>query len=185
MPRLRCFHRSQSSIEIGVFVKRICLAGAVVAAVLILVVSSALAAKKATGTKFTCHAAVTLQVPGGDNAVTPDAQSGSLAGPASCAKLLGKGVTVLQYTMADSGNLVGKWQQWFNTGTLYGSFSLTPSDNQPTAVDSFSAASYSGRFVIKNGHGAGARATGKGTIKCSTKDSVHFTCSESGRVSLG
>ena len=168
--------------------KRICLVGAAVAAVLILGVSGALAAsshaKKTTGTKFTCKTAVTLQVPGNDTTVTPDAQTGSLAGSASCAKLLGKGVAVLQYSMADSGDLVGKWQQWFNTGTVYGSFDLSPSDNQPPTTTSFAEANYTGKFVIKNGKGIGAKASGKGTMKCSTKDSVHFSCKESGRVTL-
>ena len=168
--------------------KRICLVGAAVAAVLILGVSSALAAishaKKTTGTKFACTASVTVQVPGGDTAVTPDAQNGTLVGPASCSKLLGRGVEALQYTMADSGDLVGKWQQWFNAATVFGTFNLTPSDTPPSTSSSFSAASYSGTFVIKNGKGAAAKATGRGTLKCSTKDSVHFICKASGRVSL-
>lgn len=168
--------------------KRICLLGAVVAAILALGVTSALAAKKSTtsGKKFACVAAVTLQAPSNDTNITPDAQSGILAGAFGCPKPIGQGVEALRYTMADSGDLVGKWQQWFNTGTLYGTFDLTPNpNNQPSDTTTFSAASYSGTFVIKNGTGTAAKTTGKGTIKCATKDSVHYACKESGRMKLG
>ena len=180
------------SNEIGDFVKRICLLGAAVAAVLILGVTSALAAnshakksKTSGGTKFSCTAALTLQPPSNDTNITPDSQQGVLAGANSCPKALGKGVEAITYTTADSGDLVGRWQQWFNAGTLYGTFDLTPSDNnQPSSTTSFSAASYDGTFVIKNGTGTAAKTTGTGTLKCNTQDSVHFSCKESGRMKL-
>jgi hypothetical protein len=184
-PALLPPHRSN---EIGDFVKRICLLGAVVTAILALGVSSALAAKKSStgGTKFACTAALTLQAPSNDTNITPDAQSGILAGAFGCPKPLGQGIDVLRYSMANSGDLVGKWQQWFNTGTLYGTFDLTPNPNsQPSDTTTFSAASYNGKFVIKSGTGTAAKTTGTGTIKCATQDSVHYTCKESGRMKLG
>lgn len=172
--------------------KRICLLGAATAAVLILTVASALAAthhpstkKASTGqTKLTCSANLTLQVSSGATDVTPDDQSGSEAGPTVCAPL-GKGFANETYKTADSGDLTGKWQQWFGAGSVYGTFSLTPSDNSlPTDSSSFAAASYTGTFVIKNGTGTLAKATGKGTLKCNSKDSVHFVCKETGKIKL-
>ena len=164
---------------------------ATVAAVLILGVTSALAAsshakksKSSGGTKFACTSAATLQPPSNDTNITPDSQSGVLAGTVACPKALGRGVTALQYTTAASGDLVGKWQQWFNTGTTYGTFDLTPGATPPSTTTSFSAAGYTGTFVIKGGTGTDAKASGKGTLRCTTKDAVHFACKQSGRISL-
>jgi hypothetical protein len=173
-------------------VKRICLLGAVVAAVLILGVASALAAtshaakKKASsgGKNFACVSALALQAPANDTNITPDAQDGIEAGAATCPSPLGKGVEFLKYTTADSGDLTGQWQQWFNAGTMFGTFTLTPSSSLPTDSNSFSASSYTGTFKVKGGSGAGAKASGKGTLKCTTQDAVHFICRESGRVTL-
>jgi hypothetical protein len=180
--------------ESGDSVKRICLLGAAIAGVLVLGVASALAAttgtsktkttKSAPGTKVACVAALSLQVPANDTNVTAAEQSGVQGGAVVCGKPLGRGVEAETFSTANSGDLVGKWQQWFNTGTVYGAFTLTPSDSQPPTSQSFSAASYTGTYTIKGGTGTDSKATGKGTLKCTTKDSVHFACKESGRVVL-
>jgi len=176
-------------------VKRICLLGAAIAGILILGVATALAAtpnatsakaksKATSGTKFSATDDLSLQVPSGATDVTADEQSGAEAGAVS-SKPFGKGFAFVSYTTALSGNLTGKWQQWFKTGTLYGTYVLTPSDNTPpTTSTSFAAASYTGTFVIKGGSGAYAKATGKGTLKASTSDSVHFVFKESGKYKL-
>ncbi|HWE07736.1 MAG TPA: hypothetical protein VG325_00175 [Solirubrobacteraceae bacterium] len=174
--------------------KRICLLGAAIAGVLVLGVASALAAttgtsktkttKSAPGTKVACVAALSLQVPSNDTNVTPAAQSGTEGGAVACAKLLGRGIDTMTYAMADSGDLVGKWQQWFNTGTVYGTFTLTPSSNQPSTSQSFSAAGYTGTYAVKGGTSTDAKAADKGTLKCATTDSVHFVCKQSGKLSL-
>ena len=175
---------------------RICLLGAAGAAVLILGVASALAAtphaskggkKSKTPTtitaKVSCASSLTLQVAPGATDVTPAATDGSQMGTVACNT--GKGAAWESFTTADSGDLTGKWQSWFNTGSVYGTFTLTPSDNNPpTSTSTFAQASYDGTFIIKDGTGVYAKATGTGTMKCSTGDAVHFSCKQSGRVTL-
>jgi hypothetical protein len=177
-------------------VKRICLLGATVAVVLILGVASAMAASSHASkggkkhktpstvtSKVSCASSLTLQVAPGDADVTAAATEGTQMGSVSCNT--GKGAAWQSFTTADSGDITGKWQSWFNTGSLYGTFTLTPSDNNPPSTTStFTEASYTGTFIIKNGTGAYAKATGTGTMNCSTKDSVHFTCKQSGKVTL-
>ena len=176
--------------------KRICLLGAAVAAVLILGVASAMAAtshaskggKKSktpstVTSKVSCTSSLTLQVAPGAADVTAAATDGTQMGTVACGA--SKGAAWESFTTADSGDLTGKWQSWFNTGSLYGTFALTPSDdNPPTTTSTFAAASYDGTFIVKNGTGAYAHAVGTGTLKCSTKDAVHFSCKQSGRITL-
>ena len=178
--------------------KRICLLGATVAAVLILGVASAMAASShaskggkksktpATVTsKVSCTSSLSLQVAPGDTDVTAASTDGTQMGSTSCST--GKGAAWESFTTADSGDITGKWQSWFNTGSLFGTFTLTPSDdNPPTTTSTFTNASYTGTFVIKGGSGAYAKAKSKGTgtLNCSTKDAVHFTCKQSGKVTL-
>jgi hypothetical protein len=178
-------------------VKRICLLGAALAAVLILGVASALAASShaskgskktktpsVTTTKVSCASSLSIQVPAGASDVTPDSPDGSEMGTAVCAPI-GRGAEVETFTTQDSGDVTGKWQQWFNSGTLFGTFILTPDDNAPpTTTSSFSQASYTGTFIIKNGTGAYAKVTGTGTLKCSTLDAVHFSCKQTGKMIL-
>jgi hypothetical protein len=178
-------------------VKRICLLGAAGAMVLILGVASALAAtphaskggknKSKTPTtvtsKVSCASSLTLQVAPGATDVTAAATDGTQMGTVACGP--SRGAAWESFTTADSGDLTGKWQSWFNTGSIYGTFTLTPSDNNPpTTTSTFTQASYAGTFIIKNGTGAYAKATGTGTMKCSTKDAVHFTCKQNGKITL-
>jgi hypothetical protein len=177
-------------------VKRICLLGAAGALVLILGVASALAAtphaskggKKSKTpstitTNVSCASSLTLQVAPGDTDVTAAAPDGTQMGTVACNT--GKGAAWESFTTDDSGDLTGKWQSWFNTGSVYGTFALTPDDNGPPSTTStFASASYTGTFLIKNGTGAYVHATGTGTMSCSTNDSVHFKCKQSGKVTL-
>ena len=181
--------------------KRIWLLGAVIAGILILGVATALAAAphastksggktksskstKSTAAKLTCASVLTLQVPAGDTDVTADELTGTEGGAAAC-KPLGSGAEFESYTTDDSGDVTGKWQQWFNAGSMYGTFTLTPSDNnQPPSTTTFSQASYTGTFITKSGTGAYAKATGTGTLTCATNDSVHFACKSVGKVTV-
>jgi hypothetical protein len=176
-------------------VKRICLLGAAIAAVLIIGVASALAATSSASkggkkhkapsvvtTKVSCASSLLLQVPAGATDVSPAAQDGSEMGPTTCTPV-GHGVAVQNFTTEDSGDVTGKWQAWFSTGTVYGTFTMTPDDNSPpTSTTSFSAASYTGTFVVKGGAGSFAKAAGDGTLTCATDDAVHFTCKQKGQV---
>lgn len=177
--------------------KRICLLATAIAAVLILGVATAMAASSHASnggkksktpstvtTKVSCTSSPVIQVAPGATDVTPASEQGSWMGPATCPRI-GHGVESESYTTADSGDLTGKWQAWFNTGTVFGTFDLTPDDNgPPPSSTSFSQASYTGTFIIKSGTGAYAKATGTGTLRCASQDSVHFSCKQSGKVSL-
>jgi hypothetical protein len=179
-------------------VKRICLLGAAIAGLFIIGATAALATapraltrathKKAkpAGTKLSCHVSFSLLVPADDTTVTQGATQGNHAGTVVCpTKGFGAGVESDSFTTDDAGDLVGKWQQWFNAGSVYGAYTLTPSDTgAPPSVTSFAAASYTGTFTIKSGTGTAAKATGDGTITCTTQDSVHYACKESGRITL-
>jgi hypothetical protein len=176
-------------------VKRICLLGATIAAVLIIGVASALAAtshaskggKKSKApspvtTKVSCASSLILQVPAGATDVSPASLEGTEMGTTNCAPV-GKGVEVESFTTEDSGDITGKWQSWFKTGSVFGTFTMTPSDNNPpTTTTSFSQASYTGTFAVTNGTGTFAKAAGTGTLACSTQDSVHFACKQKGKV---
>jgi hypothetical protein len=178
-------------------VKRICLLGATIAAVLIIGVASALAATSSASkggkksktpstvtTKVSCASSLLLQVPTGATDVSPASQDGTEMGATTCAPV-GKGIEVESFTTEDSGDLSGKWQAWFNSGTVFGTFILTPDDNSPpTTTTSFSQASYTGTFIVKGGAGTFAKATGTGTLTCATQDSVHFSCKQKGTVIL-
>lgn len=172
--------------------KRICLLGAAIAGILIIGVATAMASaphkskssKSAPVTKLTCATSLSLQVPASDTDVTAAAASGVQGGAAVC-KPFGKGAEFETFNTDDAGDIVGKWQQWFSTGTIFGTLTLTPSDNSPpTTSTSFSSASYTGTFVIKGGSGAYAKASGKGTETCSTADSIHYSCKDKGKYSL-
>ena len=125
-----------------------------------------------------CSLPMTTVAPNGTLGVTPGTASGYQYGDASCSTLH-KGTTRIDYTTADSGDLTGKIQHWFNGGTVYGTFTLTLSaDNGPPTAASFTAASYAGTVKITGGKGSFAGDTGTGTLKCSTQDAIHFSCAE-------
>jgi hypothetical protein len=175
-------------------VKRICLLGATVAAVLIIGVASALAAtshaskggKKSKApsvvtTKVSCASSLILQVPAGAQDVSPASLDGTQMGTTNCAPV-GKGVEVESFTTEDSGDISGKWQSWFKTGSVFGTFTMTPSDDNPPTTTSFSQVSYTGTFAVTNGTGTLAKAAGTGTLTCSTQDSIHFSCKQKGKL---
>ena len=181
--------------------KRICLLGAAIAGLLIIGVASALAAsphastkaaagkKKSTTpttvtTKLSCTSHLSLQVPNGETTVTQGATDGTQDGNVACPSTLGSGVEFESFTTDDAGNVSGKWQQYFNAGTVYGTYTLVPDDNNPPTTTSFTSASYTGTVTIKNGTGVDAKAVGTGTLTCATTDSVHFTCTEKAKLTL-
>ncbi|MFZ1993976.1 MAG: hypothetical protein WAU75_07695, partial [Solirubrobacteraceae bacterium] len=123
--------------------KRICLLGATIAAVLIIGVASALAATSSASkggkknktpstvtTKVSCASSLTLQVAAGATDVSPASQDGTEMGATTCTPV-GKGAEVQSFTTQDSGDISGRWQAWFNAGSVFGTFTLTPGDNNP------------------------------------------------------
>ena len=176
--------------------KRICLVGAAMAALLTagIVSAPALATPAATKpasvdrkpvtklepvkTTLTCTLKLVTQIPSNDVTVTQGAQSGTQYGRAGCAKPLFSGVEQSSYLQDESGNLSGKFQQWFNAGSLYGAYTLTAADTGPPTPDSFTNASYTGTVTVTNGTGFFKRASGNGTLSCTTTDLAHYACTE-------
>jgi hypothetical protein len=136
-------------------------------------------ATKTVHATATCKLALTTVAPPGSSAVEAGSPAGTNYGTSSCAG--GKPGTARQvYTEDSAGDLTGKVQQWFATGTLYGTYTLTPSSSSgPPTTTTFGAASYSGTVTLTGAGGALKRTTGSGKMTCSTTDSVHYSCTES------
>jgi hypothetical protein len=181
-------------------VKRICLLGAAIAGLLIIGVTAAPAAtphastnagggkKKASKlttvtTKLGCASRLSLQAAPGDTTVTQGVTDGTQWGTTKCGSPLGAGAAWESFKTDDAGNITGKWQQWFNAGTVFGAFTLTPNDQGPPNTSSFSASSYTGTFTITGGTGIAKKSTGAGKLSCASQDAVHFACSEKGKLS--
>jgi hypothetical protein len=175
--------------------KRICLVGAAIAGLLTIGVATAPAStphaavrtaagkKKTTKptkttTKLTCSLKLLTQVPSGSVSVTQGATSGSQFGRAGCGKPLGPGAEADSFAQDSSGTQAGPYQQWFNAGTIYGTYSLTPNDTGPPTTSTFTSASYTGTVMVTSGRGLYKKATGSGTLTCSTTDAAHYTCTE-------
>jgi hypothetical protein len=184
-------------------VKRIRLLGTAIAGLLVLGGTSAVAAtphvtaatttakkktKKPTPTtvtrKLSCKLTLTLQAPSGEVDVTPGATAGAQYGRTTCATPLGAGIERNTFTSDAGGTLTGQWQQYFNGGTLYGGYSLTPADSGPPTATSFTSVSYAGTLVVKAGTGTDKKATGTGSMKCSSADGVHYACTEHIKLTL-
>jgi len=177
-------------------VKRICLVGAAMAALLTagIVTAPALATPAATKpasvnkkpvtklepvkTTLTCTLKLVTQIPSNDVTVTQGAESGTQYGRAGCAKPLFSGVEQSSFLQDESGDLSGKYQQWFNAGSLYGTYMLTAEDTGPPTTTSFTNASYAGTVTVTNGTGFFKKAAGTGTLACVTTDLAHYTCTE-------
>jgi hypothetical protein len=186
----------QSPSESGDSVKRIYLVGAAMAALLCAALTTApafatSAAKKPASVKtktvvkntlvttnMTCSIKLATQIPSDDVTVTQGAASGTQSGSAGCAKPLFRGVQQDSFLQDDSGDLSGKYQQWYNAGSVYGMYTLTPEDTGPPTTTSFTAASYTGTITVTDGTGFFKQATGTGTLACATTDSAHYTCTE-------
>lgn len=97
--------------------------------------------------------------------------------------MFGGGIAANEFKLLDSGDLQGSWTQYFGVGTIHGKFSLTPADTgPPSSPTTFAAISYTGTATVDGGTGAYKKATGKGTMNCSSADGVHFTCSDTVKV---
>jgi hypothetical protein len=186
----------QSSFESGDSVKRIYLVGAAMAALLCAALTTAPAFATSAATKpvsvktktvvkntlvttnMTCSIKLATQIPSNDVTVTQGAASGTQSGSAGCAKPLFSGVQRDSFVQDDTGDLSGNYQQWFNAGSIYGTYALTPGDTGPPTTTSFTAASYTGTITVTDGTGLFKKATGTGTLACATTDSAHYTCTE-------
>lgn len=134
-----------------------------------------------------CAMHISTQPPAGSATVDQPPQQGSQYGPVHCArKGFGGGVTADTFTVDGSGDTVGHYTQYLGTGTISGSFDLTPAEGQLSST-TFSSQSWSGTITVTGGTGAFRKITGRrgsGTLACTSPDSVHLRCVEHVAVAL-
>jgi len=138
-------------------------------------------------TKLHCTLSLTTEPPPGSNSVDQPASQGSQYGPIHCGRVgFGGGIEADSFTVPDSGDTVGKFTQYFKTGTIKGSFDITPQESEFTSTN-FESQTWVGTMKIVGGTGvySGIKSQkGTGVLKCSSPDSVHLTCTEKIKVSM-
>jgi hypothetical protein len=125
-----------------------------------------------------CKLTLTTEPPKGSNAVSPPEQNGIQDGGVLCHNAkLGLGAIREHFTMVASGNTVGDFTEYFDTGTVAGKLTLVPQGGS-FGGGSFQAQNYGGRFTISFGTGAfhGFKSTQPGTFYCTSPDSIHLSC---------
>lgn len=167
--------------------RRICLVGTALAVVsLVVAISVNTAGAKTAGKKpaskgivVKCHLSLGTVPPAGQPSVEQPPSNGTLYGPARCSQL-GSGIEQANFKVPDSGDTVGKYWQYFGNGSIHGKFDLTPSEGfGALSSSSFSNEAWTGTVTVTGGTGAFAKAAGKkGTMKCTSVDTVHLTCTE-------
>ena len=174
--------------------KRIVFTGAAVAALFTAGIPAAMAATPAHHSKKTttrtetkgesCKLSLTTVAPPGAPGVTAGTTSGINFGKSSCSAAR-PGVARQVFAIDTAGDMTGKIQQWFATGSVYGTFQLTAASlTGPPTATSFGKAAYSGTVKLTGASGMMKGITGMGTMTCSTPDSLHFTCKEKLTLSL-
>ena len=168
--------------------RRICLAGTALAVVPFAIgMSVATAATKSTTKSATqamvvkCHLAVSTVPPAGAAAVDQPPSQGDQYGTVHCAGAsFGWGVQKDSFKVPDSGDTVGSYAQYFGGGSIHGKFDLSPSEASGDLTGAgFASESWTGTVTVTGGTGTLAKASGKkGTMKCTSDDSVHLTCTE-------
>ncbi len=165
--------------------RRICLVGLAVAAVpFAMGISVAAAASKSTKPAskplvVKCHLSLGTLPPAGSPSVEQPPSQGAQYGPVHCGGAsLGWGVEKNSFKVPDSGDSVGSYAQYFGTGSLRGRFDLTPIEQTLSPTD-FTSEAWTGTVTVTGGTGTLAKAKGKkGTLKCTSADSVHLACTE-------
>ena len=169
--------------------KRILFTGAAVAALFTAGIPAAMAATPAHQTKKTattktvtthesCKLSLTTVAPPGSSGVTAGATSGTNFGKSTCSSAR-PGVARQAFKIDTAGDMSGKVQQWFATGSVYGTFQLTAASlSAPPTASSFGKAKYTGTVKLTGASGMMKGISGTGTMVCSTPDSLHFTCVE-------
>lgn len=176
--------------------RRMCLVGvAISASSLVAGVGFAAAAGKsaATAVKPTalkCKIYMTTAPPAGSGVVLV-APQGKQYGPNRCATPgFGSGMIADTFTVPDSGDTVGTYYQYFRAGSVYGKFDLTPLPGNGISSSSFQSQSWAGTVTVTGGTGVYKGIThakgkkGIGTMKCTSPDSVHLTCTQNVKVVL-
>ena len=134
-----------------------------------LVVATGTAAGAGSAKKFTC----TIQL----HDVAAPGASGEEFGTVGCAGV-GKGVehdpvVTVTPTSETTGTATGPFKQFFDTGTMHGTFTLTYTVTPPMSV------AYSGTARISGGTGAYKHVRGTAKVVCASADGgTHTNCTE-------
>lgn len=169
--------------------RRIYVGGTVIiAASLAVFVGTALAASpskaKTKTVVFNCHINLTTEAPPGQQAVDVPPSRGTQYGLAHCGSF-GGAVQAASFKVPDSGDMVGGYAQYFNAGTLHGKFDLQPLTGLEPSSTTFESQDWAGTVTVTGGTGTWAKASGKkGTLKCTSPDSVHLRCTEKIKLAL-
>ena len=168
--------------------RRILLVGCALAAVPFVLGISVAAAANKTASKpkpvvLKCHINLGTVPPAGSNTVDQPPAQGSSYGSVHCPSI-GGGVEAANFNVPDSGDTVGKYWQYFGTGSIRGKFDLSPQEGSGAlSSTSFESESWTGTVTIIGGTGAYAKAVGKkGVLNCTSDDTVHVTCTEKMKV---
>jgi hypothetical protein len=138
---------------------------------------------KPGGPGVKCALSLATQVPKGDTQVIPPEQQGSNYGAIKCRKVLGSGVEVDQFKLLATGDTVGSFTDYFQTGTIRGKFHLTPQEGSfGSTGQGFASSNASGTVTVRGGTGAFAHFKGTGTSTCVSADAVHLSCTETLRL---
>lgn len=133
--------------------------------------------------KLNCKVELIAAPAEGTNVVDQPPSQGSQYGPVKCHAVgssgLGRGVVATSFNVPDSGDTVGKYTEYFKAGTVRGSFDLTPQESDFSST-SFTSQAWQGTVKVLGGTGTYHGIKGKkvGTMKCTSSDSVHLTCTE-------
>jgi hypothetical protein len=142
------------------------IAGAALVAALL--VANATAAGAGSSKKGTCTLQLqTLAAPGA---------SGEDFGTVACDRRFGKGVqhnpnVTVTPTSQTTGTATGPYKQFFDTGTVHGTFKLAYTLAPPSGV------TYTGTATISGGTGAYKHVRGSAKVTCESADGgAHTTC---------
>jgi hypothetical protein len=167
--------------------RRICLAGIALSAIpLAFGVTAASAAKSKTKhakvkpVAVFCKTNVGIMIASGQTTVTPPASQGSEYGSAACGKLFGNGIQADNFTIPDSGDTVASYKLYFPQGSVHGTYDLTPQEGSLNFLN----VDYLGTLKVEGGTGIFKGMTGTGTMKCSSPDGIHTTCSDKFELKL-
>lgn len=177
--------------------RRISFVGTAVAAAS-LVVGVGLAAAAGTGqtansVTLTCKIAIATPPGPGESTVEQPPLAGTFYGPSHCrtnTKSFGGSTEAAPFKVADSGDTVGTYAQYFGAGSITGKFDLTPGEGTLPTADNFLSTTYTGTVTVTGGTGTFAGIKGlagkkhMGTLHCTSPDTVHLTCTEKVKVTL-
>jgi hypothetical protein len=133
-----------------------------------------------------CSMNPTTMPPQGSTGVVAPASSGYQYGGLKCPQAGFYGGNFSDaFQIPDSGDTVGTYTEYLNTGTIRGSFDITPQEGT-FGGGSFQAQTWTGTISVTSGTGAykGITSPKMGTLDCTSPDSVHLVCTETITVSL-